>query len=121
MLLKAVEERAEKNRRKVFYVEVDVLSENQKYVELHKQMGYTCHKEYFDIIEGEMYSGNICQVETCISKQNCSSNMTSLVQQKLQQSVASKTGLLEPSCASHSNEICVNNTHTRLISDSGTQ
>ncbi|XP_026427309.1 N-terminal acetyltransferase B complex catalytic subunit NAA20-like [Papaver somniferum] len=59
MLLKAVEERAEKNPRKVFFVEVDVLSENQKLVELHKQMGYTCHKEYFDIIEGEMVNKTV--------------------------------------------------------------
>ncbi|KAI3866832.1 hypothetical protein MKX03_006722 [Papaver bracteatum] len=59
MLLKAVEERAEKNPRKVFYVEVDVISDNQKYVELQKEMGYTCHKEYFDIIEGEMVNKTV--------------------------------------------------------------
>ncbi|KAI3892268.1 hypothetical protein MKX03_030670 [Papaver bracteatum] len=49
MLMKAIEERAEEH--KVFYVEVDLLSE---YDEVFFEMGYTRHKEYYDLIVGEL-------------------------------------------------------------------
>ncbi|KAI3932155.1 hypothetical protein MKW92_000291 [Papaver armeniacum] len=52
MLLKTVEETAD-NMHNV-YLEVDLHSDNQKYLELFNKIGYTCNKEYYDVIHGEL-------------------------------------------------------------------
>ncbi|XP_026445032.1 N-alpha-acetyltransferase 20-like [Papaver somniferum] len=109
MLLKTVEETAD-NMHNVYYLEVDLHSDNQKYLELFNKVGYTCSKEYYDVIRGDLSSRNTCPVEACISWQ------------KLQQPVlASKTGLSVPSSTSPSDVITDGDMHIHLNSDSGIQ
>ncbi|KAI3863822.1 hypothetical protein MKW98_031414 [Papaver atlanticum] len=58
ILLKTVEETAD-NMHNVYYLEVDLHSDNQKYLELFKKIGYTCSKEYYDVIRGELVNKTV--------------------------------------------------------------
>ncbi|XP_026458523.1 N-alpha-acetyltransferase 20-like [Papaver somniferum] len=58
MLLKTVEETAD-NMHNVYYLEVDLQSDNEKYLTLFKKIGYTCSKEYYDVIHGELVNKTV--------------------------------------------------------------